>query len=276
MSSIVKSTKSNSVSTSKAPVGTQTKNGDYTGGNVKHWEDYAPLREISVEEPTNALYTPYTSKKNGQFIQKVDGWASTATHIHVFTLIRPLKQLENKKMKPAGDWAFGDHEEHKIQNAPKMRKGEVSNSYAQTQKNSTASTSTSSSGPVSTPTKVSDITSSKPAEYQTQMAFDILPDQVRTPLYNMVKNNGSTILGQSLGFPDEEGRIQKEQSNLLVINDSKAVTVTAVREHKVKGKTPEQARESLYSVPWTVTQITYELGEDKTAISQNKRKGITG
>lgn len=270
MSNIVKSTNTTAISTEKVAQGTQSKGGDYTGGAVRTWNDYPPLQSISVKEPKNVLYSPYTSQVNGEYQQKVEGWAVTNTHVHVFTLIRPLIKIEGKKMKPNGQWQFGEHDIQAIKNKPTHRKGKVSNSYAYTGANTTSSYSPSKK-------EIPGANSNKPSGYQSQMALDIIPDEVKRPLENMIFNQKAKVFGQSLGYPDSEGRITQESSKILVINNSKAIVVEANREQKVKGKTPEQAREDLYTIDWEVSQFTYQIGEENKAINNSsQKKGITG
>lgn len=274
MPDIVKSTKKNAVSTEKNPLGTQAKSGDYTGGVAKQWRDYKPLAQISVPEPTHILYAPYTTKKDGSFYQKVEGWAITSNQIHVFVLLRNLQKLENKKMKPQGDWYLDEHVVKTIAGKPLVRTGNVKNSYAQTSASSGSSSSSSSKAQPSRTIPGGD--SSRPSGYQSQIAVDIIPDAVKSPLLSMVFKDKAQIFGQSLGFTDSEDRIYEEQSLILVFTDNKAITVQATRKQSTKGLTQEQAREALHKYEWNVTQMTYQLTTDNTSISApTKRKGIS-
>lgn len=264
MAGLEKFVKSTSLSTPSsqppASANLQQESGEYSGGTIKVWNDFALLRTIGTNETVSLVEEPTTIRRQKTlYFQKRFAWASFKDAIHAVVLLRPLKRSEDNKLKPNGEWFIETHDSYKPTSAPKVRKGALKNSYASKGSNSSQETD---SGPARPLTD---------AEY----AVSLLPTELQTHIAHLTSKGKTTLSAGSSGRSDNQGRLTEENVRLLLLSEGSALVLHATRNNLLSGKdTPETSALLMNSQDWNVTQYTYPIAPIRNAVEAKKRQGI--
>lgn len=264
MSGLVKSTRSNNLSTPSAShqePGYQQQSSEYSGNTVKNWNDFPLLQGLGQGEQANSLVQePRTIKRQGSFYQKRIVWSAFKNNIVYAVIHRPLKRRDDGKLVPQGEWFSETQNIYTTTKPPTIRKGILKNSYAQETPNNASSPST--------PTD--------PFREDSEYALGLLPTEVQKHAKYLKNQDPAHIIsGGSSGISDNNGRLTEENVRILIVSGTTALVIHGQRKNALSpSDTAESSISKMNQQDWYVKQYTYDISPSKTALSGKKRKGI--